>query len=227
MACSVCDGGCHGNCSKSGPSSGCTCVGGSCGSGCSTCSTSCGGGCKTGCTGCGTACTSDCTGTCTGTCTGKCTGTCKNTCSGKCSGCSGCSGTCSGGCSGSCDGCSGGCTSCSNACTSLSMMNMINNLGQNIIVKGYIKAEDFIEIKEGITNELRRRNKLYLDQSFSNYPTKDNYTIPEHIQKSYQAVYNLNPAYDFRNKAYSGAIVYQDDMDDVIYYIRSLMAQRV
>ena len=223
MACSSCDGGCHGNCYGSRGS--CTCQNG-CGGNCSTCSTSCGGGCKTGCTGCD----SSCSGTCKTGCDSSCTGTCKTGCDGSCkTGCSSCSGGCSGcsGCSGGCSGCSGGCTSCDNACSNANMQNMIKTLGENILVKGYIKDEDFLDLRNTMAAELTRRGKASLVENFTNTPTHGNYTYPEHMLRTYNMVQKLNSSIDYRSKAVAGNIIKMDDIDEVISHIRKLITQQV
>ncbi len=143
------------------------CVDGTCTSSCYTtgcnsicasgCTSGCGGDCEGGCSGgCNTTCNAKCASKCSGECSGGCGG-CDTSCSGKCAGCTG---GCSGGCNTGClYGCSGGCKGdCSGSCKSASMQEALDTLGKNILIKGYIKEEDFFLLKKVLDEELKKEH---------------------------------------------------------------------
>lgn len=102
-----------------------------CSSGCETCSTHCG-----------------------DVCVESCKGGCKNTCSGTCEGCTGCSGC--GSCGSSCSSCTGTCTdACNNGCTNQNVTNIYNRIALNTV----IMANDIIDLRDLVANEVTRRNK--------------------------------------------------------------------
>ena len=104
---------------------------------------------------------------------------------------------------------------------------MIKTLGENILVKGYIKDEDFLDLRNTMAAELTRRGKASLVENFTNTPTHGNYTYPEHMLRTYNMVQKLNSSIDYRSKAVAGNIIKMDDIDEVISHIRKLITQQV
>lgn len=111
----------------------CPSCGNGCSSGCEFCSNSCGD-----CGGCGKSC-DGCSGTCEG-----CGGACSRSCSG-CTGCSGCSGSCT-------DSCNDGCTA-----------SNVTTVYTNLTLQTLIKANDMINLRELVENEVTRRSKTATD----------------------------------------------------------------
>ena len=173
---------------------------------CSKCTSTCSGSCFESCSefcayGCGTDCSGCCTETCVADCYGYCASGCSASCGRSCSvHCreycqSACSNNCGFCCSGLCldtcietcsDGCQMNCTGtcsgdCNNACTAANEIAIINAIGDNLIQNHIIRAEDFIELKQGVEDELTRRGKGDKISHYSNNVASGNKILLEHI----------------------------------------------
>ena len=210
-------------CSCTGCTSGCT----GCDGSCFSCEGSCYDGCKgcdgscTSCKGCSGGCSGNCSGTCNG-CSGSCQGTCKNSCSSSCtscSGCSGCTGSCSGGCKVNCQG------ECDNSCTADNQAEIIAHLGDNIAVGNIIKAMDYVELKNAIENEYRRRGKA-VPEGFPKQPIPGERVILEVSKKVLTDVYEFDRTteHDWRETFKPWEIAAAPKWEPVIAYIKVLMA---
>ncbi len=209
-------------CSCTGCTSGCTgCTGtcfsceGSCYDGCKGCDGSC-----TSCKGCQGGCSGSCSGTCNG-CSGSCQGTCKNSCSSSCTSCSGCSsctGSCSGGCKTNCQG------KCDNSCTADNQAEIIAHLGDNIAVGNIIKAMDYIELKNAMDNEYRRRG-MAVPEDFSKQPIPGERVILEVAQKVLTDVYEFDKSaeHDWRETFEPWEMAAAPKWEPVIAHIKVLM----
>ena len=167
-----------GSCSECSRSCFQSCNGG-CGSGCSgSCSTTCSTACSENCTtACSSGCSNDCKASCQMECEHNCAFYCADTCSGTCS--NACTDTCSGACSNTCSGTCNG--DCNNACTAANEIAIINAIGDNLIQNHIIRAEDFIELKQGVEDELTRRGKGNKISHYSNNVASGNKILLEHI----------------------------------------------
>ena len=167
-----------GSCSECSRSCFQSCNGG-CGSGCSgSCSTTCSTACSENCTtACSSGCSNDCKASCQMECEHNCAFYCTDTCSGTCS--NACTDTCSGACSNTCSGTCNG--DCNNACTAANEIAIINAIGDNLIQNHIIRAEDFIELKQGVEDELTRRGKGDKISHYSNNVASGNKILLEHI----------------------------------------------
>lgn len=113
---------------------------------CSSCKDICSSGCQT--------CSTHCGDVCVETCRGG----CKTTCSGTCEGCTGCSGC--GGCGTGCSSCTGSCTdACNNGCTNQNVTNIYNRIALNTV----LMANDIIDLRDLVANEVTRRSKTPTD----------------------------------------------------------------
>lgn len=222
--------GCGTSCSKD-----CGNCGSNCGDGCDGCSNSCDTGCvscggcdKTPCeTGCKNTCEGQCSGcggscsrNCTGDCDGDCDGTCSRVCANSCS--TSCKNTCEGTCTDNCTGCTGGCKSCANACTSTEMVTVINTLASNLKKDNYIKASDFLEIKNAFTRGFSWRQTSYKDVAFPTPVQKDSQILSSQAKALFKAMQNYN-GIDQSAEAAIGAIVESKDYDTMIAVVKQLI----
>ena len=203
--CTSCTGGCSGSCD------------GDCGGSCRGCTGGCSGGCR-GCSGCSGTCKETCSG-----CTGNCSGSCKNSCSASCTGtctnsCTSCTGNCTGGCQANCTG------ECDNACTGDNQAEIIAHLGENIAIGHIVKAMDYIELKNAMDNEYRRRGKE-IPAAFGVTPVPGEAVLLEIAQKVLTDVYEYDksPEHDWRETFGPWDIAAAPKWDPVIAHIKTLM----
>lgn len=171
---------------------------------------------------CDATCQSGCYG-CTGSCEG-CSGYCENGCGGcgdNCDGCGGCGG-CDGGCSNTCKtACLSTCkTACNTACTATNTAAIIAALGAGIVKGQYIRPADFINVKNAIINEFRRRGNTTYVNNYSVVPTVGGKYLDEHGQKILNDVYAFDNSKDWRSGHVLGSSA---SLRPAIEHIKALM----
>lgn len=103
-------------------------------------------------------------------------------------------------------------------------MNYIQNLGENIIRGGYIKASDYVDILNSLKSELIRRSRPYEYYDFTA-------PIPgTHIDsKMTLKCLNIAEALGFNNQTTIGSIqiIKKTDLEKMILFLREKMLENV
>jgi modification target Cys-rich repeat protein len=188
----------------------------SCDGVCTGCTAGCQGSCEKTCNGCSGGCTG-----CYGSCTGSCTNGCNTSCTGSCKG------SCNNACTGSCGSCTGTCTGyCDNACTSVNSAQTIANLGLNILQKGIVTNNDFLDLKTVLRNEFSRRSMtLPINDTYSVTPANGVTIYKEEATKIFGDINQMNSALNYSINASN--VILTSDMNATIAYIQTLMSQSI